>query len=147
MTRLRDDHVKRFRGSRRRLPTEDGSVFDNHAAALLMSPSGSLLHAEPEPEGARAICLHCRDGGAAEQLMLCDGAGCDHVSWAILPSGTFETEARVFGVRKINLKPPAEMFVIWFSIVIGQCASRGQPLPLTQRTQATSVVPIVMWYC
>lgn len=72
VTRLRDDHVKRFRGSRRRRPAEDGGVFDNHAAALLQE--------EPEPEGARAICLHCRDGGAAEQLMLCDGAGCDNVS-------------------------------------------------------------------
>lgn len=79
VTRLRDDHVKRFRGSRRRRPTEDGGVFDNHVAAL--NPAvGSLLQEDPEPEGARAICLHCRDGGAAEQLMLCDGAGCENVS-------------------------------------------------------------------
>ena len=40
----------------------------------------SILQEEPEPEGARAICMHCRDGGAAEQLMLCDGLGCNNVS-------------------------------------------------------------------
>lgn len=79
VTRLRDDYVKRFRGSRRRRAADDGGVFDNQAAALL-APVGSLLQEEPEPEGARAICLHCGDGGAAEQLMLCDGAGCENVS-------------------------------------------------------------------
>lgn len=81
MTRLRDDHVKRFRGSRRRRSPDDGGVFGNDAAGALLAPAVmSILREEPEPEGARAICMHCRDGGAAEQLMLCDGPGCDNVS-------------------------------------------------------------------
>lgn len=75
VTRQRDDHVKRFRGSRRRRSPDDD-------AAALLPPAVTLaLREEPEPEGARAICMHCRDGGAAEQLMLCDGPGCDNVSW------------------------------------------------------------------
>lgn len=81
MTRLRDDHVKRFRGSRRRRSPDDGGVFGGIGAGPPLTPEVmSILPEEPEPEGARAICMHCRDGGAAEQLMLCDGPGCDNVS-------------------------------------------------------------------
>lgn len=81
VTRLRDDHVKRFRGSRRRRSPDDGGVFGGIGAGPPLTPEVmSILPEEPEPEGARAVCMHCRDGGAAEQLMLCDGPGCDNVS-------------------------------------------------------------------
>ncbi|CBJ25503.1 conserved unknown protein [Ectocarpus siliculosus] len=75
ITRLRDDHVKRFRGSRRRRPLDEGGLFapNGHLGGL-------LIPEEPEPEGARAVCLHCQDGGAEEQLMLCDGPGCSNAA-------------------------------------------------------------------
>lgn len=97
MTRLRDEHVKRFRGSRRRRSSDGEGVFGNHAGGALLPPGVmSVLQEEPEPEGARAICMHCMDGGAAEQLMLCDGPGCDNVSWTRAARGTHHTSGPFF---------------------------------------------------
>lgn len=67
--------MKRFRGSRRRRPLDEGGLFAPHGPL-----GGLLIPEEQEPEGARAVCLHCQDGGAEEQLMLCDGPGCSNVS-------------------------------------------------------------------
>ena len=67
------EHVEWFRSSRRRRPTDDGRVFGAHVGGPVLLPE------EPEPEGARAIFLHCGDGGSEEQLMLCDGHGCSYV--------------------------------------------------------------------
>ncbi|CAN0583023.1 unnamed protein product, partial [Ectocarpus sp. 12 AP-2014] len=75
VTRLRDDHVKRFRGSRRLRPLDEGGLFAPNGQL-----GGLLIPEEPEPEGARAVCLHCQDGGAEEQLMLCDGPGCGNAA-------------------------------------------------------------------
>lgn len=72
MTRLRDSHVKRFR-ARNRGPGPQ----DNHGPVLFPGFAARLR----EPEGARAVCLHCGDGGAADQLILCDGEGCENVSY------------------------------------------------------------------
>lgn len=66
--------MKRFRGTRRIRPGDGNDA--GHRAALAVS----LAQAEEEEqEGARAMCLHCGDGGSAEQLMLCDGLGCENV--------------------------------------------------------------------
>lgn len=72
VTRLRDDLVKRFRGNKRRRPTgeEDPSVIADRL---------ETEDEEEEVEGARAVCLHCGDGGSEEQLILCDGTGCENV--------------------------------------------------------------------
>lgn len=67
VTRLRDEHIKRFRGNRQRRPTgaqEESPVEEEE---------------EEEIEGIRAVCMHCGNGDREEQLMLCDGEGCDHV--------------------------------------------------------------------
>lgn len=79
VTRLRDQHLKRFRGSRRGRPNTDGN-FENPDAILNPALAAAGQEAEEEePEGARAVCLHCGDGGSADRLMLCDGAGCENV--------------------------------------------------------------------
>ena len=79
VTRRRDEHVKRFRGSRRRRPADGGGNGAN--ADALLDPA--IAAVEEEPEGARAVCLHCGDGGSASQLMLCDEHLCENVRGAV----------------------------------------------------------------
>ena len=66
VTRLRDRHVKRFRGKRRRaIPDLEDEEEE-----------------QEEPVAAQTVCLFCGDGGSEDRLILCDGLGCENVSIA-----------------------------------------------------------------
>lgn len=41
---------------------------------------------EDDPVAARAVCMHCGEGGAEDRLILCDGSGCGNVSREALSS-------------------------------------------------------------
>lgn len=67
VTRLRDEHVKRFRTCRRK-------------GAAVVIEEEEEEEEEDDPVAARAVCMHCGEGGAEDRLILCDGSGCGNVS-------------------------------------------------------------------
>lgn len=81
VTRLRDKHLKRFRARRRR------------ATAVVIEEEE-----EDDPVAARAVCMHCGEGGAEDRLILCDGSGCGNVSREALSS------IRIFSLFPCYLK-------------------------------------------
>lgn len=65
VTRLRDKHVKRFRGIRQHRPVADQALDED---------------VEEETVEIATVCMLCGNGDHDDQLMLCDGEDCDNVS-------------------------------------------------------------------